>query len=276
MDINETARAWLRANVAHHVPKGTKQYNTCTITTKIGVNALGLQLDRPAFEGKVIHCEPQAYAIVKTGRTRFVVIDAAVLPAALEVGSTVHVTPYQRRRFDRKSFLEPHDVETRPNGIVCRTYHLGERASTIPLPAPDSEYLQNMLDLLQRGNCSDGIRVISNMLVDFNARNLAWQEPGLGADGVLRDPQFHFDCETTKFSGQIRIGLDLGEDSYYVEMHKIGPAGEHELAHSCRSIFFDSLAEVLETLLCDGQWKFCKVAVLKPATGRAKQATTPC
>ncbi len=271
MEFNEDARAWLRANVANHVPNGTRQYFTNVITTNIGVNSLGLQVDRPAFEGKVIHCEPGVFGVVKTGRNRFVLVDAAVLAADLEVGSKVHVTPYQRRRFDGKSFLEPIEEKTLAGGVMVKTYHIGDRVSEIPLPAPQCEYLQAMQDLLHRGNCTDGIRVISNMLVDFNAKNLAWQQAGKSAEGELLDPQFRFDCETSKFTGHVRIGLDRSEDAYYVEMHKIGMQGEHELVNSCKSVFFVDLAEVLETLLCDGQWKLCKVTVLKAAKSPAAQ-----
>ena len=226
---------------------------------------------RPAFEGKVIHCEPGVFGVVKTGRNRFVLVDAAVLAADLEVGSKVHVTPYQRRRFDGKSFLEPIEEKTQAGGVMVKTYHIGDRVSEIPLPAPQCEYLQAMQDLLHRGNCTDGIRVISNMLVDFNAKNLAWQQAGKSAEGELLDPQFRFDCETSKFTGHVRIGLDRSEDAYYVEMHKIGMQGEHELVNSCKSVFFVDLAEVLETLLCDGQWKLCKVTVLKAAKSPAAQ-----
>lgn len=274
MESNEDARAWLRANVANHVPAGTREFITTVITTKVGVNSLGLQVDRPAFEGNVIHSVPGVFGVVKTGRNRFVVVDATVLAADLEVGSKVHVTPYQRRRFDGKSFLEPVEEETQAGDVQVRTYRVGDRVSMMPLPAPQCEYLQAMQDLLHRGNCSDGFRVISNMLVDFNARNLAWLAAGNAADGTPVDPQFRFDCETSKFTGHIRIGLDRRKDAYYVEMHKIGPHGDHELVNSCKSVFADSLAEVLETLLCDGQWKLCKVTVLKAETSPAAQEET--
>lgn len=265
MDFKENARAWLQANAGNHLPKGTRQYKFNCITTGESVNVFGLSADRPAFEGKVIHSEPGLFGIVKPSRTVFTVVDASLLPADLDVGSVVRITPYQRRRFDGTSFLEPEKTETLQSGIVSRTFMIGERASKIPVPAPACEYTKAMLALLHRGECSDGFRVISNMLVDFNARNLSLQESGVDGNGKAVDPQFRFDCETGKFTGHVRIGLALGEDAYYVELFKIGERGEYTLANSCRHIMFEDLAEVLETLLCDGQWKMCRVEVLKAA-----------
>ncbi|MDO8277291.1 MAG: hypothetical protein Q7T63_04090 [Burkholderiaceae bacterium] len=263
MDFKENARAWLQANAGNHLPKGTRQYKFNCITTGEVVNMLGLSTDRQAVEGKVVHTEPGVFGIVKPSRTLFTVVDARLLPADLDVGSVVRVTPYQRRRFDGTSFLEPEKTETLANGIVGRTYVIGAQVSKIPVPAPTCEYLKAMLELLHHGKCSDGFRVISNMLVDFNARNISLYEPG--ANDRPLDPQFRFDCETGKFTGHVRIGLALGEDAYYVELFKIGEQGEYALANSCRNIMFDELAGVLETLLCDGQWKMCKVEVLKAA-----------
>lgn len=261
---NELGRSWLRAQAAAFVPPGTVRYFTNELTIKLGVNALGMQVDLAPIEGTVIHAQEE-FSVVQTSSDRFTIVDPAVLGTPLIIGSHVRLTPYQRRRFDGSTFQDPVETAERPGGVLARTFHIGTSVSEIPLPAPESEYLQNMQELLHRGKCADGVRLISNMLVDFNAKNLAWQEPEAGPDGRQKDAQFRFDCATGKFVGQVRIGYDRGEDTYYVEMLKEGASGAYEITHSCRSVYADMLAEVLEMLLCDGHWKLCKVEVLRNA-----------
>jgi hypothetical protein len=265
MSFNDkSARAWLQANVVHHVPSGTRQYHTGVLSLALGENMLGLKVDRPTVKGTVIFVDADS-SILKTARTRFTIIDNAILALPLNLGDTVSVQPYQRRRFDGSRFLDPVESETRDSGVTVKTFHIGGCASEIPLPAPHCEYLQNMLELLHYGKCTDGVRVISNLLVDAGARNLSWQEPGPAQNGGWLDPQFRFDCANGKFTGHVRVGLDCGEDTYYVQLERVDELGAHEVAHSCRSVYFDQLAEVLETLLCDGQWKFAKVEIHKTA-----------
>ncbi len=261
---DQAARAWLQANVRQHVPPSTRQYHTGVLRLALAENMLGLSIDRPTLKGAVIHVDAD-FSVVKTARTRFTIINNEILSQPLRLGDTVSVQPYQRRRFDGSRFLDPVETDTAETGVKVHTYHIGGCASEIPLPAPQSEYLQNMRELLLYGKCTDGVRVISNLLVDVGARSLAWQEPGPDSASGFRDPQFQFDCTTGKFEGRVHIGLDCGSDTYYVDLMKVGAEGALVETHCCKTVYFDELAEVLETLLCDGQWKFAKVEVLKAA-----------
>lgn len=265
MNFNEQAgKAWLRANVSRLVPANTREYKSSTLTLRLGTNMLGMHVDLPPVEGTVVHAGDDFYA-VKTARTAFSIVDPTLLPAPLAEGSKVRITPYQRRRFDGTRFSEPESTEQR-DGYVVKTMLIGKSVSDIPVPKPATEYTEHMLDLLHRAKCPDGVRLISNMLVDFNARNIELQEPVLtGQPDEWRDPQFKFDCETAKFAGRVIIGLDIAADVYYVELQKPDPDGAMATVSRCATVYFDQMAEVLETLLCDGKWKIATVDLLKAA-----------
>lgn len=260
----QRARDWLKTNVRQFVPSNARQYHTMILTLSLAPNMLGMMVDRKALEGPVIHVE-EAFSAVKTGRANFALIDNSILGAPLQEGSKVRVTPYQRRRFDGSTFLDPISVETRESGVTVKQYHIGGCASEIPLPAPKSEYLLHMRELLHYGKCSDGLRVISNLLVDAGACNLAWQEPDGKPDVEWVDPQFQFDCKNGKFEGRVHIGLNVGADVYYVDLLTRDDQGNLSLAHHYDDVYFDQMAEVLEELLCDGAWRIAKVEVLKAA-----------
>lgn len=260
MQFNEQAgRQWLSSHIWDFIPKNSKRYSTSILSLRRGSNCFGMQVDLPATEGKVIHAGAGFY-VLKTDRIGFAVVDSTLLSQPLNEGATVRITPYQRRHFNGNTFSEP---VVEDHGTYKTTVHkIGQNVSTIPVQEPKSLYTINMLELLRRGKCTDGIRLISNMLVDFNAHNVELQEPEMHKVNGC-DPQFKFDCSTGKFVGHVIIGLNLGADVYYIQLQKTNAEGIRETVTTCSTVYFDQMAEVLETLLCDGAWKVAKVDVLK-------------
>lgn len=276
MNFNsEKAKAWLKDNVRtlNLIPANSRRYTFGDVSLKLGTNMLGLPADLKPIEGTVIHRDDGFY-VVKTGRTEFQFVDPSLLQQELELDSKVHITPYARRRFNGTLLSDPEKIEDCGNGIITRSYTLGVRHSEIPVTKPTTVYTQQMLELLHHGKCTDGVRVISNLLVDCKARNFRLQEPPAVDEetgesiGPYVDPQILFDCMTSTFTGEVTIGVDVAADVYYVELKKPDADGVLQMHAKCEQVYFDRMAEVLEDLLCDGSWKFAKVEVLKRAPKR--------
>jgi hypothetical protein len=271
------AVAWLQANIHRLIPRNVNRYHHGAMTTKLGTNVLGLKVDLSIAEGTVEYSCPDFY-IIKTGRANFKYVDPAILRQPLIVGSKVRITPYLRRRFNGTLFTDPERTE-RDGFAVVNTYAIGQTHAEIPIERPTVVYTEQMLQLLHHGKCTDGIRVISNLLVDCNAKNFKLQEPPKDDPesgeplGPWVDPQIRFDCKTDKFTGEVTVGVDVGSDTYYVELKKPDSEGVLQPHTKCENILFDQLAETLEILLCDGNWRYAEVTVLKAA---AKRKTSEC
>ena len=266
MTFNEQgARDWLRQNVRSHVPATARKYHARILTLTAPTNMLGVKVDHRPFKGRVIHVAPEFTAFKISGQNDFVLADPVLFADRLVEGTTVKVVPYQRRHFSGATFAEP-AIERYENGVEAQVFRIGQVESTIPLPhEPQTGYLEDLMTLLHRGICPDGVRVISNMLVDCNARSIDIQEPDLSVPGDIRDPQFSFDCTTDKFTGRVVIGLDMGADAYYVHLLKPVEGETPVLAAKHDYVLFDELADLLTLLLCDGKWAKAKVEVLKAA-----------
>ena len=270
---SEHAKAWLKNNVLSLVPANSRRYTFGDVSLKLGTNMLGLPADLKSIEGTVIHRDDGFY-VVKTGRAEFKFVDPSLLKQELDLDSKVRITPYARRRFNGTLLSDPEKVEDTGTGFISRTYAIGVRHSVIPVAEPTTVYSQQMLELLHHGKCTDGVRVISNLLVDCNAKNFRLQEPPPVDEetgeslGPYVDPQIQFDCTTSKFTGEVTIGVDVAADVYYVDLKKPNAGGFLQSHAKCEQVYFDRMAEVLENLLCDGNWKFAKVEVLKRAPKR--------
>lgn len=273
----QAAKTWLQNNVHNLIPSNAARYKFGEVGLKLGSNALGLSAEIPTVEGTVVHCNPEFY-VVKIERNAFKFVDPSMLPEPLALNSKVRITPYKRRRFDGSFLTDPERVEDSGTGFRVSTYVLGVNHSAIPLPKPRTIYAEQMLELLHHGKCEDGVRRISNLLVDCKATNFKMHEPPevdteTGEDlGPWVDPQIVFDCNTQKFVGQVTIGVDVAQDVYYVELSKADAEGQMRIHTKCSQVHFNQMAQVLQDLLCDGRWKFAKVDVLKAAPKRKTAA----
>lgn len=252
--LETTARAWLRENVRSFVGKNSRVYQSEWISLRRHIGNFGQSLDMPAFTGVVVESN-DPFSCVKTGINAFSLVDNAILPFPLVIGSKVEVTPYRRRRFDGSLLTDPVPMQ---GGLLVTVF--GASSSPIPGVTASTETGAALLDMLHRLKCPDGIRVFSNFLVDLHATNIAFIEPV--DDGQI---VFEFDCTSGKFVGRIAIAFDPVTDLFCLEMRKLNTDGNEDVQHKCENIDLHSLAEVATVLLDDGQWKKAQVKVLKRA-----------
>lgn len=264
----QAAKSWLQSNVGAHTPANTKSIQLTTLTSRLVTGTLGSRVDHAPFTGCVIETNSQ-FSVVKTGPTGFVIIDPAVLRDDLQEGMQVSVTPYARRRFDGSRLMDPVSRDLASGAALTVTAY-GSSVSTIPVETPRSDFGKHLLNTLQRLRCPDGVRVMSNLLVDIGATNFVFVDADMDDPTETRDLQLIFDCTNRNFSGRVTIGMDRNLELFYLEMHKVYPEAPEVLQHRCEGIYLDNLAEVMSTLLCDGEWKFAKIEILTSAM--AKQA----
>lgn len=267
------AKNWLRSNVRANIPANAKTYRFTTLTNRSCTSSMGFKIDHSDFTGTVIESNPD-FMVVKSGRTEFVIIDPKVLREELHEGSKVSITPYARRHFDGRRLTDPAPV-TAPSGLRLSVTIIGASVSDIPVVKPTSKLGLHLLDNLQRMRCPDGIRVLSNLLVDVGAENFRFVDVDLDNTESDVDLQFIFDCSNLKFSGRVTIGVDRGLGLFYIDMHKVSDDQPDVLQHRCEGVCLDSLAEVLSTLLCDGEWRFAKVEVLHRAKAKQLVSVSP-
>jgi hypothetical protein len=253
--LETIAKTWLRNNLHRVLGKNIREYRHIWVTNRLGVNSLGLTVDLNPGEGTVIEVNDE-FSCIKTSPKTFMLIDNNILREPLVVNSKVVLTPYQRRRFDGTTFRQP-ESSVMENGVRINSYVIGQTASTIPVQPAKSSVGGDVLKHLHDLRCPDGTRVISNMLVDLNATNLKFDDPYPHGD-----VKFQFFCSSMKFKGNVTIGLASGQDWYYVELYD---STSTELIQRVEFIDSTSLASVLTDLLDDGQWRYAKVEIVKPA-----------
>jgi len=193
----------------------------------------------------------------KLGRkNEFRVIDKAILKTSPEVGATVLITPYHRRRFDGLNVGAPEK-----NGMFT-TYTLGDSDSRIPVDRSSlqSSYLRDLINQLSKLPAGDGVRNIGNMLVDAGGAN-----PGVAGykdipdeDAAIVAPAIAFNIDTKKFKGVLSVEYNRGIDYYEVVQLVSG-----EEVNRVSDVDFTSLGAVITDLVDDGEWIHPRVEVLK-------------
>ncbi len=255
MSLFDLARLRMQRIAGNLLPDNQRQYTWSLVSKKLGVNALGYRTEHDPFSGTVVDTQDR-YTIVQSAPTHFVLIEACVLREPMEVGQRVTITPYARRHFDGTR-VKDGATETTANGLMISKF--GASTSRIPVDEPTSGLGQHLLETLFRLRCPDGVRVLSNFLVDIGASNFAFIEPDSQDPAQSSDLQLVFDCSVSSFSGRVTVGLEQELEEFYIEMHRVSPDEPEALVHRCASIRFESLAEVLTTLLGDDQWQYAHV-----------------
>jgi len=247
---------------AEHTPSNARRYSYRVMTDGAAIaNAFGFQVDLKPAEGKVVAINDN-WVVVKTARTEFFVALRDLLRAIPEIGETVCITPYHRRRFDGKLIGTPD--ESVSGGLRCSTIILGDSSSRIPLDVSTlkSGYLKEMVNQVDKMPAGDGIRNIANALVDAGGDSpalLSYQDPE-DEDCIATPPSLEFAINTKKFQGSLFIEYDRAMDYYNVFLKSGGMVmSRHE------NVDFTSLGQVVLDLVDDGEWKFAKVEVLKKA-----------
>jgi hypothetical protein len=244
--------------LSRHIPRNARgiDYNIFDGIPK--TNMLGFRFDPNPFEGKVVVTTNDAI-IVKTGRTKFAVLDRTLVTDIPAEGANVSVQPYARRRFDGQRADTPErEVVNRPDGTsyISERMILGAAPAPLPVPPVKCFELQQLIEQLETMPAPDRHRTITHMLVDAHARDFAVVDPD-PSDIITTPPTLSFTVSTEMFAGRVSVIYMRGMDVYAVEFHR-----DDERVERVDDVYFDMLGEVLARRIDDGAWRRIHVQTL--------------
>lgn len=262
----ETLRARLRARASSFLPANARRYTAQFVTREPGVTneMLGIPMDARPFTGRLIDLWEDGTLVARKGRELAfcVVAGDALATHDAAVGDEVVIRPYARHRFDGKRCDAPQIEErTSDNGVTYRTSSilLGGHDAQMPVKAEHSAYLGDMLEQVKKLPATDGFRRLEHVLVDAKARNLRVLDP-TDAQIIETPPALECEVDTKKFTGTLAIVYDRGIDYYRVELRSGGT-----VVKEAGDIAFTELAEVVERMVDDDEWRLARIEVLKRA-----------
>ncbi len=266
-----SAREWVRSVASSHLPRTARSFRVAVYTGEANVNStLGLQIDLAPFEGKVVELTDEWILIKASRGAEFFVAARDIVDTVPELGATVRITPYARRGFDGRRLDAP-TTEVAGNGVVMKTYKLGESRSVLPIDkdALRCEELKNLVGYIEAFDAKDGVRCLSQVLVDAGAfmEPVAYVDP-LPADIIDTPPSLKFRVKTAKVDGWLAYCYDRGMDTFNMYLTDLDGGA----VKSADTVYFDQLAGITVDWIDDGTWRIATVEVLKPAPRRAAAA----
>lgn len=268
MSKKEDAKTWLRTVAAKHLASNARKYTFAVVANEAAINStLGLQVDIKPAEGKVVDGNHE-WLLVKTARSEFMVIEKALLlPHEVpDIGATIRVTPYHRRRFDGSLVGAPEESVTE-TGLRSRSFLLGDSDSRIPIDKASlkSTYLKEMIEQISKLPVGDGIRNIGNALVDASGGNpaLLGFTDSADKDAATIRPGLQFAIDTGKFKGELWIEYDRAMDYYDLILVKSGANPQR-----IENVDFMSMGKQIVNLVDDGAWRMARVEILKAAPAK--------
>lgn len=262
----EALRARLRARASTFLPANARRYTAQFVTREPGVanEMLGIPMDARPFTGRLIDLWEDGTLVARKGRELAfcVVAGDALATHDAAIGDEVVVWPYARRRFDGKRCDTPQIEErTGADGVTFRTSSvlLGGHDAQMPVKAEHSQYLGDMLEQIKKLPATDGFRRLEHVLVDAKARNLRVVDP-TDAHIIETPPALECEVDTKKFTGTLAILYDRGIDYYRVELRTEGAVVKDAI-----DVAFTELAEVVERMVDDDEWRLARIEVLKRA-----------
>ena len=258
---NETeALDFLRKNLTNVKLGNTRRFTWAYIRTNQPTNMLGLSTDYKPFEGTVIAASSQFVAFRLGRKAEFYIMDRYCLPSITPyaIGEKLLVTPYAHKDFDGRRLDEPKE-EIGENGCIVRTIKIGLTKVKIPLPiAPKSFFIKEIVEQLESVTTDHGLRTAAQVLADAGAG--AEPVQFLDDDEAAR-PWMQFAIRTDKLHGYLKITLDRALDYYEISTTNT----DGETVEECKEVDFTSLAEVIQEMVDDGNWRIAEVKVLKRA-----------
>ncbi|TBU88448.1 GTPase [Phytopseudomonas dryadis] len=257
--------------VSGHLPSNARtfQFEIFDGEPKLSSN-WGHHIDPKPFEGRVI-ARTDDVIIVKTGRTRFAVVDRTLATEDPEEGAKVLVEPYARHRFDGLRADTPEEsVEYTSDGqpVTFLTYVLGSAPAKLPIAQPRCPELRDLIQQLEDRRAPDGYRHITHMLVDAQACDFSVVDPK-PADIVRTPPTISFNVTTGKFQGRVSLLYQRAGDLYAIELHQ----GDQRVERR-EYVDYSSLGKVLAELIDDGSWRRIRVSTVQKPARRKPQAAT--
>ena len=141
-------------------------------------------------------------------------------------------------------------------------FTIGESVSHLPVSKPGivSEYLLNMIDLLERGK-TDSFRTIAQVLIDAGATLEPPQINDPDPENINRPPAITFRVQSAKLSGYVNIFYDRSMDYYGINVLD----GCGTIVDTISDIDCTSMADVIQRLVDDETWRIAKVEFIKKA-----------
>lgn len=257
--------------VSGHVPRNVRRFKYRIFDGLPQPSMLGFCLDPDPFDGKVIVTTDDAI-IVKLKPSEFAVLDRELVTTVPEEGANVHVEPYARHRFDGLRADTPEErTEYTSDGqpYTIKTHILGSAPAKLPIPEPQCPELNDLIRQLEELPAPDRFRKIAHMLVDAGAKDFTWVDP-TPSKIIEMPPAISFSVSTAKFEGRVTVLYDRAGDVYVIELYQ-----DDELVERIDEVYFDSLGDVLERRIDDGQWCRIRVDVLNAKAVRPRQVATP-
>lgn len=231
---------------------------------------MGLQIDPSPVDGQLIATSDDWVAI-KTGRCEFFVCAKELMEHVPDVGATIRVIPYARRKFDGTRLDAPKS-ETY-EGVTRTIVHIGARVSRLPVDKQSlkSSYLKDLIDQIEELPAPDGVRTIVQMLIDANAGSEAvlFDDP-LDEDSANTPPTLTFRVSSEKVDGYLRISYSRVLDLYRLDLTDVAKA---TLLMEVDNVDFTALGTEIAALVDDNRWRSAKVVVLKSAPRRRAELT---
>lgn len=265
MSKKEDAKTWLRTVAANHLASNARKYTFGVVSSGAATNnTLGLQIDIKPFEGKVVDGNHE-WLLVKVARSQFMAVEKAILHDVPDIGATIRVTPYHRRRFDGKLVGEPEESVT--NGFRSTTFLIGDSDSRIPIDKTSlkSTYLKEMIEQISKLPVGDGIRNIGNALVDAGGSDpgpVGYADPE-DEDAATIRPRLTFAIDTLKYQGELSIELNRAADYYEIVLTQNGMVQKR-----VEDVDFESLGRQIVELVDDEKWRLAKMEILKAAPAK--------
>ncbi|WP_432263413.1 hypothetical protein [Cupriavidus sp. TMH.W2] len=269
MPSKEEGHAWVQSVVNRHLPLGTRHYSAFVYAGGLVSNSFGGESDPQPQEGKVVE-HSDHWVLLKVDQTSVFVVPKELLETVPEIGATVRITPYARRRFDgtRLDALAAKDAP----GNATRAIVIGEARSELPVDknSISSPLLKEMIEQVEARLAPDGMRTLAQVLIDAGAANrpVGLRDPS-EVDEIAAPPTLQFHIDNTRFKGMLNIVFHRVDDCFRVQLAEYG---SWAVVKETNHVPFSALAEVLTDLVDDGKWRIAKVEVLKPAPRRTKAA----
>ncbi|MEB8476684.1 MULTISPECIES: hypothetical protein [Acidithiobacillus] len=251
---------FLRQNMNHVKLGNSRHFTWVYISTNQPINTIGLRTDYKPFEGTVIAADARFVAFRLGRKAAFNVMDRGCLPSVTPyaVDEKLLVTPYAHKDFDGRRLDEPTE-EIGEHGCIVRTIIIGLTNVKIPLPTvPESFFIKEIVEQLESVTTDHGLRTAAQVLADAGAG--AEPVQFLDDDEAAR-PWMQFAIRTDKLHGYLKITLDRALDYYEISTTNT----DGETVEECKEVDFTSLAEVIQEMVDDGNWRIAEVKVLKRA-----------
>lgn len=271
MSRKEQARDWACSVARCHLPRTARRYALAIYVGEASVNsALGLQIDLHPAEGKLVELTDE-WLMIKIGRgAALFVVARDLVDVVPPLGAVVRITPYARRGFDGRRLDAPRE-QILGDGSRIQSYIMGESRSCLPIDKEGlrSSYLRDMIEQVEALDAGDGLRRLSQVLVDAGAYQhpVEFVDPN-DEDVIATPPALKFRVATAKHDGWFEIRYQRAADTYRLLL--TGQDGQ--LVKDCENVLFDQLAPITLDWIDDGVWRIARVEILKGAPRTVKAA----